>query len=120
MLKRNLYFNTILFADDQAIILIQDSEDKLQKSIYILNKMGKDHNLKISKYKTKIMAFKGKHLMHSKTEIDRSILEQVKQFNYVECELNLNSEPYFDKKINRFQRICGTIRKHLKKTHTET
>jgi len=25
-----------------------------------------------------------------------------------------------DKKINRFQRICGTIRKHLKKTRTDT
>jgi hypothetical protein len=31
-------------------------------------------------------------------------------------ELNLDGEPDFDKKINRFQRICGTIRKHLKKT----
>jgi hypothetical protein len=27
---------------------------------------------------------------------------------------------YFDKKINRFQRICGTIRKHLKKPRTDT
>jgi len=26
----------------------------------------------------------------------------------------------FDKKINRFQGICGTIRKHLKKSDTET
>ena len=33
MLKRNLYLNTSLFAGDQVII--QDSEDKLQKmSIY--------------------------------------------------------------------------------------
>jgi len=35
------------------------------------------------------MAFKGKHLVHSKIEIDGSILEQVKQFNYLGCELNL-------------------------------
>jgi len=33
MLKRNLYLNTLLFADDQVII--QDSEDKLQKSVHI-------------------------------------------------------------------------------------
>ena len=32
VLKRNLYLNTLLFADDQVIM--QDSEDKLQKSIY--------------------------------------------------------------------------------------
>jgi hypothetical protein len=66
------------------------------------------------------MAFKGKHLVLSKAEIYGSILEQVKQFNYFGCELGLDGEPDFDKKINRFQRICGTIRNHLKKTHTET
>ena len=32
----------------------------------------------------------------------------------------LDGEPDFDKKINRFQGICGTIRKHLKKAHTDT
>ena len=34
-------------------------------------------------------------------------------------ELILDGEPDFDKKINRFQRICGTIIKHLKKTGTD-
>ena len=32
-------------------------------------KPGKDYNLKISTDKTKIMAFKGKHLVRSKIEI---------------------------------------------------
>jgi hypothetical protein len=45
--------------------------------------MSKDYNLKISTDKTKIIAFKGKHLVHSKIEIDKSILEQVKQCNYL-------------------------------------
>ena len=35
VLKRNLYLNTLLSADDQVII--KDTEDKLQKSLYILN-----------------------------------------------------------------------------------
>jgi len=113
MLKRNLSLNTSLFADDRVII--QDSEDKLQKSVYILNQMRKDYNLKISMDKTKIMAFKGKHLARSKIEIDGSILEQVRQFNYLGCELSLDGEPDFDKKLNRFQGIYGTTRKHLKK-----
>jgi hypothetical protein len=86
----------------------------LKLIICILNQMSKDYNLKISTDKTKIMAFKGKHLVHAKIEVDGSILEQVKQFNYLECELSLDGEPDFDKKINRFQRICGTIRKHPK------
>ena len=71
--------------------------------------MSKDYNLKISADKTKIMAFKGKHLVCSKIEIDGSILAQVKQFNYLGCELSLDGEPDFDKNINRFQG------KHLKK-----
>jgi hypothetical protein len=69
--------------------------------------MSKDYNLKISTDKTKILVFKGKHLVRSKIEIDGSILlvEQVKQLNYLRCELRLDGEPDFDKKKNRFQRI---------------
>jgi hypothetical protein len=46
--------------------------------------------------------------------------EQAKQFNYLGCELSLDGEPDFDKKINRSQRIRGAIRKHLKKPRTDT
>jgi hypothetical protein len=80
VLKRNLYLNILLFVDDQVII--QDSEDKFQKSVYILNQMSKDNNLKISTDEIKIMAFKGKHLMRSKIEIEGSMLEQAENFNY--------------------------------------
>ena len=45
------------------------------------------------------MAFKGKHLVRSKIEIDGSILEQVKQFNYLGCDLSSDGEPNFDKKL---------------------
>jgi hypothetical protein len=48
--------------------------------------------------KTKIMAFKGKHFVRSKIEIDGTILEQVKQFNYLGYELSLDGEQDFDKK----------------------
>ena len=62
------------------------------------------------------MAFNGKQFVRSKIEIDGSILEKVEQFNYLVCEMSLDGEPDFDKKkINRFQRICGTIGKHLNK-----
>ena len=43
--------------------------------------MSKDYSPKICTHETKIMAFKGKHFVRSKPEIDGSILEQVKQFN---------------------------------------
>jgi hypothetical protein len=58
--------------------------------------MIKDYNLKISTDKTKIVAFVGKHLVRSKIEIDGTILEKVKQFNYLRCELSLEGEPDFD------------------------
>ena len=37
----------------------------------MLNKISKDYRPKISTDKTKIMPFKGKHLVRSKLEIDR-------------------------------------------------
>ena len=96
MLKTNLYSNTLLFADDKVII--KDSENKLLKYVYILNQMSNDYNLKKSTDKTKIMAFKGKHLLRSKIEIYCSILQQVKQFNYLWCDLSLDGEPDVYKK----------------------
>jgi hypothetical protein len=45
-----------------------------------------------------MMALKGKHLVRSKIEIDGSILEQVKKFNCLGCELSLDGETDFDKK----------------------
>ena len=95
-LKRNIYLNTPLFADAQVII--QDPEDKLQKSVYILNQMSKDYNLRISTAKTKVTDFKGKYLVCSKIEIDGSKLEKVKQFNNLGCELSVDGEPDFDQK----------------------
>ena len=55
------------------------------------------------------MTFKRKHFVRSKIEIDGSILDQVKQFNYFGCELSLDSEPDFDKKNKQ---IPKNIRHH--------
>jgi hypothetical protein len=52
----------------------------------------------MSTTKTKVMAFKEKHLVRYKIEIDGSTLEKVKKFNYWGCELSLDGEPDTDKK----------------------
>ena len=65
------------------------------------------------------MAFKGKHLVRSKIEIAGSLLEKVKKFNYLGCELSLDGEPDFDH-TKKIQRLCGTISKHIKKTRADT
>ena len=90
--------STLTHYSSQTTKLLYKTEDKLQKSVCILNQISKDCNLKISTDKTKIMAFKGKHLVRSKIEIDGSILEQVKQFTCFGCELSLDGEPDFEKK----------------------
>jgi hypothetical protein len=55
------------------------------------------------------MPLKGKHLVRSKIEIDGTILEKIKPFNYLGCELSSDGEQEFDIKINRSQRICGSV-----------
>jgi len=52
----------------------------------------------------KIVTFKWKHLVRSKIETDGSILEKVKQFNYLGCELSLDGEPDFDKNNKQIPR----------------
>jgi len=76
--------------------------------------MCKDYNVKIPTHKTKIMAFKGKHLVRSEIEIDGSILEQLRQFNYLGCELSLDGEPDIDKS----KQIPSNMR-HYQETLTE-
>jgi hypothetical protein len=98
ILKINVAFRTVLFADDQLII--QDSEDKLQKSIHAFSLLSKDYNLKISISKTHSWPSKKTYIVCSKIMIDGSILEQVKQFNYLGCELNIDGEPDLEKKID--------------------
>ena len=76
--------------------------------------MSEDYNLKISTDKTNIVAFKGKHLMPFKIEIDGSILEQVNQFNYLGCELSLDGEPDFDKKNKQIPKNMRQCQKTFK------
>jgi hypothetical protein len=63
-LQGNIYLNSLLYADDLTIIQINEGD--LQCSIFYLSKLCQDYNLKISKNKTKIMAFKGKLNVNSK------------------------------------------------------
>lgn len=118
-LKNNTFLNSLLYADDKVII--QDSEDKLQKSIYVLNKITKEYNFKIAAQKTKTMAFKGKYPIRTKIVIDEIIIEQVKYFKYLGCYISYERDIDLDKKLNNFRNVCGTIHRSLKnKTRKDT
>ena len=47
----------MLFADDQFIIY--DTEDNLQKAVYLLCNISKEYNLEIATKKTKVFGFVG-------------------------------------------------------------
>jgi len=79
----------VYFVDISIIILCCWDRNKFQKSLYCF-----EHALYF------LYTFKGKQLARSKIEIDGSILEQVRQFNYLECELSLDGEPDYDKQTD--------------------
>ena len=109
---KNMYLNSLLYADDKVII--QDSEDKLQKSVYTLEQIAKEYGLKLSTEKTKTMAFKGIYPVRTKIVIDGIIIEQVKYFKYLGCHISFERDIDLDEKLNSFRHICGTIHRHLK------
>lgn len=112
-LTNDEYLNALLFADD--LWIIQDSENDLQKSVYVLNEICKEYNFKISIDKTKIMAFTGKHPTRSKIVIDNKVLEQVSKYTYLGCDISYSEDLDIEKKIGKFQVVCGNISRTLGK-----
>ena len=54
---KELIFKTLLFADDQFII--SDTEDNLQKAVFLLYNIPKEYNLEIATKETKVFGFVG-------------------------------------------------------------
>jgi len=61
---KELILNTLLFADDQFII--SDTEDNLQKAVYLLYYIAKEYNLEIATKKTKAFGFIGTDHLRTK------------------------------------------------------
>jgi len=80
---KELIFNTLLFSDDQFII--SDTEDNLQKAVYLLYNISKEYNLEIATKKTKVFGFVGTDHLRTKITINDETLEQVSQFTYKGC-----------------------------------
>jgi hypothetical protein len=68
------------------------------------------------------MAFEGpKHPRRSKIVIDNKIMEQVSHFNYLGCDVSYNYDADLQIKLNKFQYMCGTIKRTLtNKTRKDT
>jgi hypothetical protein len=105
----NIEINTLLFADDQ--VFLANSEDNVQRAIRRLNVTSKDYNMRIATDKTKRLALRGKDPIRIKTVINERIFDQVLNFYYLDYSIGLNREIDINVKPQRFQQICGTIKR---------
>ena len=80
---KDLFFNTLLFADDQLII--SDTEDNLQRTVDLLYNISKEYNLEIVTKKMKVFGFVGTDHLRTKIIINDETLEQVNEFTYLGC-----------------------------------
>jgi hypothetical protein len=81
----------------------------------------KQYNFKVSKDKTKVTAFWGKHPIRSKIVLQDQLLEQASYLNYLGCAISKENYRDIDKKLRRFHMICGAIHRTLKnKTRKES
>jgi hypothetical protein len=78
-IQNNTKLNILLYANNQ--IIISNSEDNLQRGVYMLNNILKYFKMKISCSKSKAIAFLGQQPVRSKIIIENKILEQVNTFN---------------------------------------
>jgi hypothetical protein len=92
----------LLFAD--YMLIIQENEDTMQKSMYELQKLSNNYNFNISTTKTKVIAFQWKYPIRLKIILNnKSITEQVSNFNYLGCNVTYK----YDEDLNdKFQNIC--------------
>jgi len=116
---KELIFNTLLFADDQFII--SDTEDNLQKAVYLLYNISKEYNLEIATKKTKVLGFVGTDHLRTKIILNDETLEQVSQFTYLVCSISYQFSNDVEFKLAKFLQLIGTIKRTIfKKVRTET
>ena len=97
---KELIFNTLLFADDQFII--SDTEENLQKAVYLLYNMSKEYNLETATKKTKVFGFVGTDHLRTKIIINNETLQQVSQFTYLGCSIFYQFSNYVETKFAKF------------------
>jgi hypothetical protein len=116
---KELIFNTLLFADDQLIVA--DTEDNLQRPVYLLYSISKEYNLEISTSKKKVFGFDGTDHLRAKIIINVETLDQVSQFTYLGCSISYQVSNDVELKQAKFLQLIGTIKRTIfRKVRTET
>jgi hypothetical protein len=76
--------------------------------------------MEISAAETKLMAFRRKYPDRTNIAIGNHVLEQVRNFNHLDCDVSHDQDEDIVNKFHRLQRIYGTIKRQLKNTRRET
>jgi hypothetical protein len=108
---KELIFNTLLFADGQFII--SDTEDNLQKAVYLLYNIPKEYNLEIATKKMKVFDVVGTDHLRTKIIINDETLEQVSQFTYLGCSMSYQFSSDVEFKLAKFLQLIGTIKRTI-------
>jgi hypothetical protein len=104
-----IVFSTLLFAGDQFII--SDTENNLQKAVYLLYNISKEYNLEIASRKD----------LRTKIIINDETPEQVSQFTYLGCGVSYQFSNDVEFKVAEFLQLISTIKRTIfKKVRTET
>jgi len=97
---KELIFNTLLFADDQFII--SDTEDNLQKALYLLYNMSKEYNLEIATEKTKVFSFIGTDHLRTKIITNDETPEQISQITSLSFSMSYQFSSDVEFKLAKF------------------
>ncbi|KAJ4450851.1 hypothetical protein ANN_02282 [Periplaneta americana] len=130
--------NTPILLHASNEIGLEENPDKAKLALSLLPPLGLYHiaafgnreffilchdiyNLTISSTKTEILAFQGKTQIRCKVLIDDNIVEQVRDFKYLGCEIGNTRGLDQQRKLQNFNQICGSIKRTLlNKTRKET
>jgi hypothetical protein len=97
------------------VVITNKKKRSANVRLYIIN-ICTNCFIKFSVQKAK--TFGGKQLVRIKIIINDAVLEQVSQFTFLGCDLSFDYDSDVENKLNRFQNMCGTIRRTLRNNTT--
>ena len=97
---KQLIFKTLFYADDQFII--SDTEDDLQKAVYLIYNISKEYNLEIATKKTKVFGFVGADRLRTIIIVNNETLEQVSDLTYLGWSISYQFSSDIESKLAKF------------------
>lgn len=98
-----------LFADDKATL--SASGDSHTKSLDQLSDLASKNDPPVSASKTDILAMKLKEMIKIRNAVNNNIDIKLLNISYLSCQLSINRNSDMQNKLQRFNNMCGTIKR---------